>query len=129
VFKTLVATGRDTGPCFAVVPAGTGVDLGALATARRDKRMEMVPLRDVEPLTGYLRGGVTALGARKRFAVVLDASAADLDAIAVSAGVKGLQVSLATSAYVQMTGATLSPIAAEPAAAAGESGQGLTGSG
>jgi prolyl-tRNA editing enzyme YbaK/EbsC (Cys-tRNA(Pro) deacylase) len=72
---------------------------------------------------------VTALGARKRFAVVLDASAADLDAIAVSAGVKGLQVSLATSAYVQMTGATLSPIAAEPAAAAGESGQGLTGSG
>ncbi len=75
----------------------------------------MVPVADLEPLTGYRRGAVTAIGARRRFPVFLDVSAADHQRIAVSAGVRGLQVMLATADYQAVTGARLAPIARTPA--------------
>lgn len=111
VFKTLVATGERTGPCFAVIPADTELDLKALARAAGDRRMALVPLKDVEPLTGYRRGGVTAIGARKELPVYLDLSAAEHDVIGVSGGAKGLQVLLTPDDYVAVTGAHLEEIA------------------
>ncbi len=110
VFKTLVAHGDRTGHCFAVVPAGAELDLKALARACDDRKMAMVAVKEVEPLTGYRRGSVTAIAARKQLPVVLDASAARLEQIAVSAGAKGLQVVLATDDYVAATGARFAPL-------------------
>jgi Cys-tRNA(Pro)/Cys-tRNA(Cys) deacylase len=107
VFKTLVANGDRSGYCFAVVPADAELDLKALARACKERKMSMVPVKDVEPLTGYRRGSVTAIGARKQFPVALDASAAHLEHIAVSGGARGLQIVLATSDYVAATGAQL----------------------
>ena len=72
----------------------------------------LVPVRDVEPLTGYRRGGVTAIGARKALPVYLEETAILHETIAVSAGAKGLQVVLATDDYIALTGATVADITA-----------------
>lgn len=114
VFKTLLAHGA-AGAVFAVVPAGTELDLKALAAAAGERKMAMVPVADLEPLTGYRRGAVTAIGARRHFPVFLDASAADHERVAVSAGARGLQVMLATADYQAMTAASLASIARTPA--------------
>lgn len=111
VFKTLVAIGERTGPCFAVIPADSELDLKALARAAGDRRMALVPLKEVEPLTGYRRGGVTAIGARKDLPVYLDLSAAEHDVIGISGGIKGLQVLLTPENYAAATDARLGEIA------------------
>ncbi len=111
VFKTLAVRGERSGPCLAVVPGDADVDLKALAAVREDRKVALVPLQEVEPLTGYPRGAVTALAAKRRFPVVLDASATGFDRIAVSAGVKGLQVLLDPNDYATVTGASLAAIA------------------
>ena len=109
VFKTLVVTAGG-GPVFAVVPAGTELDLKAVAAAGGVRSATLVPAADLERLTGYRRGAVTVIGARKRLPVFLDSSASDHDQIAVSAGARGMQVVLASADYVTATGATLAPI-------------------
>lgn len=111
VFKTLAVRGDRSGPCLAVVPGDADLDLKALAAARGDRRATLVPLQEVEPLTGYMRGAVTALGTRRRLPVVLDEAATALDRIAVSAGIKGLQVLLDPKDYMTVTGATVARIA------------------
>ena len=111
IFKTLVAAGERTGPCFAVIPADRELDLKALARAAGDRRMALVALEDVEPLTGYRRGGVTAIGARKELPVYLDLSAAQYDLIGISGGTKSLQVLLTPDDYAAVTGAHLEAIA------------------
>lgn len=110
VFKTLVARGDRNGPCFALVAADAELDLKALAKARGDRKVALVALKEVEPLTGYIRGGVTVLGAKKRFPMVADASFVDFDRVAVSAGVRGAQLVLDPRDYVRVTEATLAPI-------------------
>ena len=102
VFKTLVAIGED-GPTFAVVPGGSALDLKALATVRGERKMAMAPLAEVRALTGYERGAVTVLGAKREFPVVIDEIAVVHDEIAVSAGARGLQVLVATGAYLRLT--------------------------
>ena len=72
VFKTLVARGDRNGVCFAVIPANTELNLKALASASGDRKIEMVTLKEVQPLTGYIRGGVTVLGAKKNYPVYVD---------------------------------------------------------
>src|SRR5262245_40260107 len=72
VFKTLVARGDRHGVCFAVVPASSYLDKKALARKSGDRKVDTVPLKEVQPLTGYVRGGVTALGAKKRYPVYVD---------------------------------------------------------
>jgi Cys-tRNA(Pro)/Cys-tRNA(Cys) deacylase len=67
VFKTLLARGDRFGPCFAVIPGNYELDLKALARATGDRKIDLVPLKEVQPLTGYIRGGVTAIGAKKVF--------------------------------------------------------------
>ena len=90
-FKTLVTRGHPSGICLAVVPGDAQLDPKALARATGDKKVETVPLKDVEPLTGYVRGGVTALACKKDYPVYLDEIALLHDLISVSAGVRGLR--------------------------------------
>jgi Cys-tRNA(Pro)/Cys-tRNA(Cys) deacylase len=105
VFKTLVVRGDRSGVLLAVVPGDAALDEKALARITGDRRAEPVPLREVQPLTGHVRGGVTALGLARRYPVYLDESAALCDRIAVSAGLRGLQIVLAPADYVRASGA------------------------
>ena len=100
IFKTLVARGDRTGVCLAVLPGNTQLDLKALARLTGDRQAETVPLKDVQPLTGYIRGGVTALACKKDYSVYVDESAELWDQIAVSAGVRGVLILLAPADYL-----------------------------
>jgi Cys-tRNA(Pro)/Cys-tRNA(Cys) deacylase len=111
VFKTLVVRGDKHGVCLAVVPGNCELDLKALARATGDKKVDTVPLKEVEPLTGYIRGGVTALACKKPYPVYLDETAQLFDVISISAGVRGQQVLLAPDDYIRVTDARLAPIA------------------
>jgi Cys-tRNA(Pro)/Cys-tRNA(Cys) deacylase len=111
VFKTLVARGDRNGVCLAVIPANTELDLKALAAATGNKKIDLVPLKEVQPLTGYIRGGVTALAAKKDYPVVADETIELFDIVSVSAGVRGTQIFLAPADYLRATGATTAPIA------------------
>jgi Cys-tRNA(Pro)/Cys-tRNA(Cys) deacylase len=114
LFKTLVCRGDRTGVCLAVVPGDREVDLKALARARGDRRCETVPLKEVQPLTGYVRGGVTALAAKRDYPVVLDASALDWPIISISAGIRGAQLLLAPADYARVTKALIAHIQKGP---------------
>ena len=117
VFKTLVARGDRTGILLAVVPGDEELDLKGLARLSGDRKVEVVPLREVQPLTGQVRGGVTALGARKPWPVFADETIELFDVISVSAGVRGTQIVLAPGDYLRAlgdagaTGAKVGPIA------------------
>ncbi len=110
-FKTLVARGDRNGVCFAVVPGNCELDLKALAAATGDKKIDLVPLKEVQPLTGYVRGGVTALAAKKDFPVVVDETIELWDVISISAGVRGTQVLLSPADFLRGTGAMVAAIA------------------
>ncbi len=107
VFKTLVARGDRTGVCLAVIPAAARLDLKALARLRCDRKIDTVPLKEVQGLTGYIRGGVTALGCKKAYPVYLDALAQGQEHIAVSAGKRGQMLWLTPEDYIRGTGATV----------------------
>src|SRR5438067_1578550 len=110
VFKTLVARGDKHGVCLAVVPGNCELDLKALAKATGDKKTDTVPLKEVEPLTGYVRGGVTALACKKPYPVYLDETARLFDVISISAAMRGLQVLLAPDEYIRAVNAHAVPI-------------------
>lgn len=111
VWKTLVARGDRNGVCLAVVPADAHLDLKALARLTGDRKIDTVPLKEVQPLTGYVRGGVTALAGKKSYPVFADETIELHDRIAVSAGVRGTQILIAPADYLRATGATVGPIA------------------
>ena len=111
LFKTLVAQGDRHGICMAVIPGDTELDLKALAAASGDRKIHLVPVKDLQKLTGYIRGGVTVLAAKKAYPVYADASIERFEVISISAGVRGLQILLAPTDYLQVTKATLSSIA------------------
>jgi Cys-tRNA(Pro)/Cys-tRNA(Cys) deacylase len=110
VFKTLVAIGERNGPCFAVIPANTELSLKALAAAHGDRKVHLASLKEVQPLTGYERGAVTVIGAKKPLPVYLDEIAELFDEIAVSAGARGIQVVLTPTDYITLTNATIAAI-------------------
>jgi Cys-tRNA(Pro)/Cys-tRNA(Cys) deacylase len=110
VFKTLV-TEVDGALTVAIVPVTGDVDLKALATAAGGKRAAMADRDLAEKTTGYVRGGISPLGQRKRLPTILDESALDSDTVYVSAGKRGLQVQLAPADLVRLTSATVAPIA------------------
>ncbi|WP_144121813.1 Cys-tRNA(Pro) deacylase [Catellatospora sichuanensis] len=110
VFKTLV-TEVDGALTVAVVPVTGEIDLKALATAAGGKKAAMADRDLAEKTTGYVRGGISPLGQRKRLPTVIDQSALDGDLIYVSAGKRGLQLRLAPTDLVRLTSATLAPIA------------------
>jgi Cys-tRNA(Pro)/Cys-tRNA(Cys) deacylase len=105
VFKTLVCRGDRSGVLLAVLPGDRELDGKALTRLSGDRRVETVPLREVQPLTGHVRGGVTALGLAKSYPVYLDTSAYTHERVSVSAGVRGLQILLAPADYERATGA------------------------
>src|SRR5580698_5782713 len=113
VFKTLVMRGDRQGVCLAVVPGDSEVDEKALARLTGDRRVEMVALKEVQPLTGYIRGGVTALAAKRDYPVYVDETAELFDQISISAGVRGTQILLAPGDYVKVVNATVGSIARE----------------
>ena len=94
VFKTLVARGDRHGVLMACIPGPQELDLKKLAAASGNKSVSMVALKEVQPLTGYIRGGCSPLGAKKAYPVYLDESAALWDAIYISAGQRGVQLCL-----------------------------------
>jgi Cys-tRNA(Pro)/Cys-tRNA(Cys) deacylase len=110
-WKTLVVRGDRHGIAFAVVAGDTELDLKALARLTGDRSIEIVPLREVQPLTGYVRGGVTALAAKKDYPVYVDELIGLFDTVAVSAGQRGQQLLLRPSDYLRATKATVGAIA------------------
>lgn len=112
VFKTLLtrATGVDTVHLFAVIPGDVELDLKKLAHAASVKKVEMASLKDVEPLTGYVRGGVTVMAARNVFPAYADETIELHNVISVSAGQRGTQLVLTPADYLRATGATLADL-------------------
>jgi Cys-tRNA(Pro)/Cys-tRNA(Cys) deacylase len=96
-----------------VIPGNHELDLKALAKFNGDRKVELVALKEVQPLTGYIRGGVTVLGAKKNFPVFVDETMELWDVVSVSAGVRGLQMLLSPADYVRITQATLGEISRE----------------
>ncbi|HXA65762.1 MAG TPA: Cys-tRNA(Pro) deacylase [Bryobacteraceae bacterium] len=113
VFKTLVVRGDRGGVYLAVVPGNNEVDGKALARLTGDRRVELVPLKEVQQLTGYIRGGVTALGAKRDYPVYADETIELFEVISVSAGIRGTQVLLAPGDYLRVVDAKVAPIARE----------------
>jgi len=109
VFKTLVAR-VDGRLVVAVVPVTGSLDLKALAAAAGGKRAEMADAADAERATGFVVGGISPVGHRNRLDVVLDVTATGLDRVYVSAGRRGLQMSLAPGDLVAVTGARVAPV-------------------
>lgn len=113
VFKTLVARGDVTGVLLAVVPGDCTLDLKALAKLSGDRRVETVPLKDVQPLTGYVRGGVTALACKKDYPVFVDETLELFDVISISAGVRGTQLLVTPADYLRAVSGHTGPIATQ----------------
>jgi Cys-tRNA(Pro)/Cys-tRNA(Cys) deacylase len=105
VFKTLVVRGDRTGVLLACIPGNAELNLKALAAASGNKKTELVALKEVLALTGYVRGGVSPVGTRKPYPVYLDETADLWDAIAVSAGARGLQMVVAPEDLARVVGA------------------------
>jgi Cys-tRNA(Pro)/Cys-tRNA(Cys) deacylase len=101
VFKTLLVTGGANIYRFAVIPGDSELDFKKLARAAGLRKAEMAPLKDVQPLTGYIRGGVTLFGARKAYPVYIDETAVLFDKISVSAGARGTQLILSPEDYLR----------------------------
>jgi Cys-tRNA(Pro)/Cys-tRNA(Cys) deacylase len=110
VFKTLVARGDRSGILLAVVPADSEVDFKALARLSGNRHVELVPLKEVQPLTGYIRGGVTAIACKRDYPTYVEEEMQLFDVIAVSAGVRGAQMLLSPDDYLRATQATVGPI-------------------
>ncbi len=111
VFKTLVAIGNKTGVSLAVVAGDAQLDLKALAKLTGDRSVELAPLKEVQPLTGYIRGGVTALACKKDYPVYVDENVYLFDVISISAGIRGTQIILSPDDYIAATKAKVAQIA------------------
>ena len=115
VFKTLIARGDRNGVCLAVIPANCELDLKGLAKASGDRKVEVVALKEVQPLTGYIRGGVTALGCRKDYPVYADETIELFDLISISAGARGAQLLMTPANYLRAVNGIVGAIAREKA--------------
>jgi len=110
VFKTLVARGDRHGIALAVIPGDQELDLKALAAIADERKIQMVPVKELQSLTGYIRGGVTALAAKRDFPVFVDETIELFDMISVSAGIRGLQILISPAAYLRVTKGQLAPL-------------------
>lgn len=110
-FKTLVARGDKTGVVMACIPGNAELDLKKFASATGNKRVELVAVKEIQSLTGYIRGGVSPLGSKKKYPLYLDQSAFTHERISVSAGQRGLQMILAPQDLQQATAAAPADLA------------------
>jgi len=114
VFKTLVA--RPSGSkdrnaiVMAVIPGDQELDLKALAKVAGEKNIQLVPVKELQALTGYIRGGVTALAAKRDYPVYIDETIELFDVISISAGMRGLQILIAPADYLRATKGTIAPL-------------------
>lgn len=107
VFKTLVARGDKTGPVVFCIPVLDELDLRRAAAVSGNKKVELIHLKELLPLTGYLRGGCSPIGMKKKFPTYIDETCILFDEIAVSAGARGKQIILAPDDLISYTAATV----------------------
>ena len=110
VFKTLVARGEKHGVCVFCIPVARELDLKKCAAAMGEKKVEMIHVRELQGLTGYIRGGCSPVGMKKKYPTAIDASAQQFDSIYVSAGQRGLQMRVDPRALAQYVGAGFVPL-------------------
>lgn len=110
VFKTIVLKGERTGYFVCVVPGNTEIDLKKAAKAAGDKKADLIPMKELLPLTGYIRGGCSPIGMKKKFPTFFHSTALSFDTIFVSAGQRGLQFRIAPSDLIHFTGATVTDL-------------------
>jgi Cys-tRNA(Pro)/Cys-tRNA(Cys) deacylase len=115
VFKTLLSHTNTGEYLFAVIPGDSELDLKKLAQTAGAKKAELASLKEVEPLTGYIRGGVTVMGAKKPFPAYADETIELFDINSISAGQRGLQLLLKPADYLRATSATLADLTKGPA--------------
>lgn len=115
VFKTIVTRGDKTGYCVFCLPCHKEIDFKAAARASGNKSIEPLHVKDLLGVTGYIRGGCSPVGMKKKFPTFFDSSAASLDKLTVSAGMKGAQLLVEGRAILDYTEATLCDIAVDPA--------------
>ncbi len=111
VFKTLVARGDRTGVLMACIPGDAELDLKAMAAVSGDKKVEMVHVSEIQQLTGYVRGGVSPIGTKKRYPIFLDESAMNFPFISISAGARGSQIFVSPGDLIKALDIRLSKIA------------------
>ncbi len=111
VFKTLVLHGDKTGYIVCVIPGNMEVDLKALAKVSGNKKVEMIPMKDLLQVTGYIRGGCSPIGMKKRFPTYFHSTATGHSKIYVSAGVRGLQIEIAPDDLIGFVQGTVSDVA------------------
>lgn len=111
VFKTLVLHGDKTGYIVCVIPGDKEVDLKGLAKVSGNKKVEMIPMKDLLSVTGYIRGGCSPIGMKKRFPTYFHSTAVDHDVIYVSAGVRGLQIEIDPHALIRFVQAAVAEVA------------------
>ena len=111
LFKTLVAEGDRQGICMAVIPSNTELDLKAIAVTSGNRKIQLVPVKEIQKLTGYIRGGVTALAVKKAYPVYVDETIELFEVISISAGVRGTQILLAPTDFLRATRATVALLA------------------
>ena len=114
VFKTLVLHGDRTGYIVCVVPGNAEVDLKALAKVSGNKKVEMIPMKDLLGVTGYIRGGCSPVGMKKRFPTYFHSTATDFELIYVSAGVRGLQLEISPVDLIAAVSGTVAEVASQP---------------
>ncbi len=113
VFKTLVLKGDRTGHLVCVVPGDHEVDLKAVARLSGNKKVDLIPMKELLPVTGYIRGGCSPIGMKKRFPTFIHRTALDHPFIYISAGVRGLQLKIAPSDLIAYIGATIDEISSK----------------
>ena len=113
MFKTLVARGDKTGPLVFCIPAAKQIDLKAAATLTGNKKIEMIHVKDLLALTGYIRGGVSPIGMKKKFPTYFDSDAELFDRITVSSGTRGAQLLLDRETLLKFVQARVAPITAK----------------
>ena len=118
VFKTLVARGDRSkdrskdgnGISMAVIPGDQELNLKSLAAAAGERKIQLVPVKELQALTGYIRGGVTALAAKRDFPVFVDETIELCDVVSISAGIRGLQILIAPTDYLRATKGTIAAL-------------------
>ena len=113
VFKTLVARGDKTGPVVMCIPVDLEIDLKLAARETGNKRIEMLAVKELLPTTGYIRGGCSPIGMKKKFPTYIDESALQFDEITVSSGARGAQLLLSREALIRFVDATVAPLTAK----------------
>lgn len=113
VFKTLVLKGDRTGHFVCVIPGDREVDLKAAARVSGNKKCDLIPMKELLPATGYIRGGCSPIGMKKPFPIFIHATAAGYPYIYISAGVRGLQIKIAPAALIEFVRAAVADLVAE----------------